>query len=104
MGNQNRKATASEMSRLRRAIKDAFPELTPVLTLAVHVRDDRARRHGLAIVDERGHFPALHGADDLLIVRREVSGAKHLDVHHVAGSVEANLERADDLATPRGDS
>ena len=30
MGNQNRKATKSEMDRIRRVIKDAYPDLTPV--------------------------------------------------------------------------
>lgn len=30
MGNQNRKASKAEMDRIRRVIKDAYPELTPV--------------------------------------------------------------------------
>jgi hypothetical protein len=30
MGNQNRKATKSEMDRIRRIINDAYPDLTPV--------------------------------------------------------------------------
>jgi hypothetical protein len=30
MGNQNRKATKSEMDPIRRVIKDAYPDLTPV--------------------------------------------------------------------------
>jgi hypothetical protein len=58
MGNQNRKATKGEMDRLRRAIAEAYPELTPVFgghgaygghraprdhTISFRLRDDRGQ-------------------------------------------------------------
>ena len=58
MGNQNRKASKSEMDRIRRVIKDAYPELTPVFgghgaygghraprdhTISFRLRDERGQ-------------------------------------------------------------
>jgi hypothetical protein len=60
MGNQNRKATEAEMSRARRVIKEAFPDLIPVFgahssygghraprdhTISFRLRDPHGRFH-----------------------------------------------------------
>ena len=58
MGNQNRKASKGEMDRIRRVIREAYPEMTPVFgghgdygghraprdhTISFRLRDDRGR-------------------------------------------------------------
>jgi len=59
MGNQNRKATKPEMDRIRRIIKEAYPELTPVFEGHGAYGGHRAPRdHTISfrLRDERGQF------------------------------------------------
>jgi hypothetical protein len=59
MGNQNRKATKAEMDRVRRAIKEAYPELTPVFGGHGAYGGHRAPRdHTISfrLQDERGQL------------------------------------------------
>jgi len=59
MGNQNRKATKSEMARIRRVIKAAYPDLTPVFGGHGAYGGHRAPRdHTISfrLQDERGQF------------------------------------------------
>ena len=59
MGNQNRKATKAEMERIRRVIRDACPELTPVFGGHGDYGGHRAPRdHTISfrLRDERGQF------------------------------------------------
>jgi hypothetical protein len=59
MGNQNRKASKAEMDRIRRVIKDAYPELTPVFGGHGAYGGHRAPRdHTISfrLRDERGQF------------------------------------------------
>lgn len=59
MGNQNRKATKSEMDRIRRVIKEAYPDLTPVVGGHGAYGGHRAPRdHTISfrLQDERGQF------------------------------------------------
>ena len=59
MGNQNRKATKEEMDRIRRVIKDAFPDLSPVFGGHGAYGGHRAPRdHTISfrLRDERGQF------------------------------------------------
>jgi len=59
MANQNRKATKSEMDRIRRVIKEAYPELTPVFGGHGAYGGHRAPRdHTISfrLRDERGQF------------------------------------------------
>jgi len=59
MGNQNRKAKQSEMSRIRRVIEDAYPGMTPVFgghgAYGGH-RAPRVRTISFRLRDERGQF------------------------------------------------
>ena len=59
MGNQNRKATKSEMDRVRRVIREAFPDLTPVFGGHSAYGGHRAPRdHTISfrLQDEQGQF------------------------------------------------
>jgi hypothetical protein len=59
VGNQNRKATATEMDRIRRVIKDAFPDLDAVFGGHGIYGGHRAPRdHTISfrLRDERGTF------------------------------------------------
>ena len=59
MGNENRKATKSEMDRIRRVIKAVYPELTPVFGGHGAYGGHRAPRdHTISfrLQDERGQF------------------------------------------------
>jgi hypothetical protein len=59
MGNQNRKASSSEMARIRRVISTAFPELTPVFGGHGDYGGHRAPRDhtvSFRLRDERGQF------------------------------------------------
>ena len=59
MGNQNRKATKSEMERVRRVIREAYPDLTPVFGGHGAYGGHRAPRdHTISfrLRDERGMF------------------------------------------------
>lgn len=59
MGNQNRKATREEMAHVRRVIKEAFPDLTPVFASHGDYGGHRAPRdHTISfrLQDARGRF------------------------------------------------
>jgi hypothetical protein len=59
MGNQNRKATKEEMARVRRVIKEAYPELVPVFGSHGDYGGHRAARdHTISfrLQDARGRF------------------------------------------------
>ena len=59
MSNQNRKATKGEMARVRRVIREAFPEFVPVFGAHGDYGGHRAPRdHTIAfrLQDERGKF------------------------------------------------
>jgi hypothetical protein len=59
MGNQNRKATKSEMQRIRRIIKEAYPEFTAVFGgHSMHGGHRTPRDHTISfrLQDERGQF------------------------------------------------
>jgi len=59
MSNQNRKATDAEMARIRRVIREAYPDLTPVFGGHGAYGGHRAPRdHTISIRlrDERGQF------------------------------------------------
>lgn len=59
MGNQNRKASKSEMDRIRRVIKDAYPDLTPAFGGHGAYGEHRAPRdHTISfrLQDDRGQY------------------------------------------------
>jgi hypothetical protein len=59
VGNQNRKASKSEMGRIRRVIKEAYPDLTPVFGGHGAYGGHRAPRdHTISfrLQNERGQF------------------------------------------------
>lgn len=59
MGNQNRKAKKPEMARIRRVIKEAYPDLTPAFGGHGAYSGHRAPRdHTISfrLQDERGQF------------------------------------------------
>lgn len=59
MGNQNRKASKNEMARIRRVIREAYPDLTPVFgghsAYGGH-RPPRDHTISFRLQDERGQF------------------------------------------------
>ena len=78
MGNQNRKATKSEMDRIRRVIKDAYPDLTPVFgghsaygghraprdhTISFRLRDDRGQFRSNVIWLMPDHLRVITASD-----------------------------------------